>query len=155
MRRGRQGSPYRPGGFILHPVVVAVVVVGVAGWLGLFFAGESTHGVVGVVVAVVLVALGVWLGYFVFVAMTVEVVGLTMWLISRSERTKQGRSVRTARGTAELGYLYLVSAPTLVAALLLGFDFGYLGGGVFWGLYAGILTGGLIALSEFLVWRRS
>jgi hypothetical protein len=142
-----EASPYRPGGFILHPVGLAVVLVGVPAWLALFFAGESAHGAVGIVVAVVLAVLGLWLGYFVFMAMTAEAVGLTIWLIDRSERRKRHR-------TAELRYLYLLSAPALLAALVLGFGSGYLAGGVFWGLYAGIATAGLIAASEFLVWRR-
>ena len=153
-RRGEGASPYRPGGFILHPGVLAVVLVGVLVWLGLFFAGESTHGVVGIVVAVALVVLGLWLGYFVFVAMTLEAIGLALWLTDRSGRKKRRRFSGHAHGTADLRYLYLVSAPVLLAALLLGFGFGYLGGGVFWGIYTAVLTAGAIAVSEFLVWRR-
>jgi uncharacterized membrane protein len=151
--RGRQGSPYRPGGFILHPVALAVVLVGVPVWLGLFWLGESTHGIVGIVVAVLLVALGLWLGYFVFMVMTVEAIGLTLWLIDRTERERRHRS-RGARSSADLRYLYLVSTPVLLAAVLLGFGFGYLAGGAFWGLYAAALTVGAIAVSEYLVWRR-
>jgi len=133
---------------------LAVVLVGVPVWLGLFFAGESTHGVVGVVVAVALVILGLWLCYFVFLATTFEAIGLTFWLTDRSERKKRKRFSRHSHGTADLRYLYLVSAPVLLAALLLGFGFGYLGGGVFWGIYTAVLTVGAIAVNEFLVWRR-
>jgi uncharacterized membrane protein len=153
MRRG-EASPYRPGGFIFHPVVLAVVLVGVPGWLAVYFVGESTHGVVGVIVAVVLVVLGLWLGYFVFMAMTVEAVGLTIWLVDRTERKKRHRS-RGGRRAADLRYLYLASAPVLLAALLLGFGFGYLGGGVLWGLYGAVLTVGVIAIGELLAWRSS
>jgi hypothetical protein len=156
MRRGRE-SPYRPGGFIFHPIVLGVVLVGVPVWLGLYFVGESSHGVVGVVVAVVvavvLVVLGLWLGYFVLMAMTVEAVGLTIWLVGRTEREKRHRS-RSGRHAADLGYLCLASAPVLLAALLLGFGFGYLGGGVVWGLYTAVLTVGVIAVGEFLAWRQ-
>jgi hypothetical protein len=151
--RFRQGSPYRPGGFILHPVVLAVVLVGVPVWLGLFFAGESTHGGVGLAVAVVLGVLGLWLGYFVVMVMTVEAVGLTMWLFDRTERERR-RFSRRARGSADLRYRYLISAPALLVALLLGFGFGYLAGGAFWGLYAAALTVGVFAISGYLVWRR-
>jgi hypothetical protein len=141
---------------MLHPGVLAVVLVGVPVWLGLFFAGKSTHGIVGVVVAVALVILGLWLGYFVFLAMTFEAIGLTIWLTDRAERKKRKRH-RFHRGPhkrADLQYLYLPSAPVLLAALLLGFGFGYLGGGVLWGLYAAALTVGFIAAGEYLAWRR-
>jgi hypothetical protein len=145
---------YRPGGFILHPGVLAVVLIAVPVWLGLFFAGESTHGVVGIVVAVLLVVLGLWLGYFVSLAVTFEAIGVTMWLSDRTERKRRRHRRRRARGTADLRYLYLASAPVLLAALLLGFGFGYLAGGAFWGLYMAVATAGVIAASEFLVWRQ-
>ena len=153
MGRFRQGSPYRPGGFILHPIFLAVVLVGVAVWLGLFVVGESTHGGVAIVVAVGLVGLGLWLGYFVFMVMTAEALGLTMWLLDRTERERR-RLSRRVRGSADIRYLYLASAPVLLAALLLGFGFGYLAGGAFWGFYTAVLTVGFIAVSEYLVWRR-
>jgi hypothetical protein len=155
VRRGQRASPYRPGGFILHPGVLAVVLVGVPVWLGLFFVGESTHGVLGIVVAIALVILGLWLGYFVFLAMTVEAIGLTMWLTDRNWRKGRTRErSKRAHHTADLRYLYLISAPALLAALLLGFGFGYLGGGVFWGVYTAAATVGFIAIGEFLVWRQ-
>lgn len=122
-------------------------------WLGLFFAGESTHGVLGIVVAVAVVILGLWLGYFVFLAMTFEAIGLTIWLADRAERKKRKRTRFHAHRTADLRYLYLTSAPVLLVALLLGFGFGYLGGGVFWGLYTAVMTVGVIAVGEFLAWR--
>jgi hypothetical protein len=152
--RGRRSTPYRPGGFILHPGVVAVVVIGVPVWLGLFFAGESTHGVAGIVVAVLLVVLGLWVAYFVFLAMTLEAIGLTIWLSGRTERRRRRDRRGRAHGTADLRYLYLASTPVLLAALLLGFGFGYLAGGAFWGLYMAVATAGLIAVGEFLVWRQ-
>jgi hypothetical protein len=76
---------------VLHPGVLAVVLVGVPVWLGLFFAGESTRGIVGVVVAVALVILGLWLGYFVFLVVTFEAIGLTIWLTDRAE-TNEARA---------------------------------------------------------------
>jgi hypothetical protein len=94
---------YRPGGFILHPGVLAVVLIAVPVWLGLFFAGESTHGVVGIVVAVLLVVLGLWLGYFVSFAVTFEAIGVTMWLSDRTERKRRRHRRRRARGTADSG----------------------------------------------------
>ena len=153
MRRRQKESRYRPGGFLLHPIVLAVVLAGVAVWLGVFFGFGSTHGMVGTVAAVALIILGLYLGFFVFMAMTAEAVGMTIWLIDRTGQTKR-RLPHRGRGSAELGYLYLLSAPTLVVALLLGFGFGYLAGGAFWGLYAGVLTLGAVALSEYLVARR-
>jgi hypothetical protein len=128
------------------------VLVGVAVWLGLFFVGESTHGAVGVVVAVVLVVLGMWLGYFVYMALTMEAVGATIWLIRRDGRGR--RRSEAAHDVGDLRYLCLVSAPALLAALLLGFGFGYLGGGALWGLYTAVVTVGFILLGEFLAWRR-
>lgn len=149
MARGER--PYRPGGFLLHPGVLGVVLGGVALWLGLFFGLGSRHGILGVVVAVVLVLLGLWLGYFVFMTLTVEAVGMTLWLVARTER-KEGRPYR--RGATDVRLLYVLTAPALVVALLLGFGFGYLAGGVFWGLYTGAAMAGFLALSEFLVaWR--
>jgi uncharacterized membrane protein len=133
---------------------VSVVLVGVALWLGLFFGLGSRHGIVGIVVAVVLVALGLWLGYFVFMAMVVEAVGMTIWLTDRSERKGRHRRPRHARGTADLRYLYLLSAPVMVVALVLGFGFGYLAGGVFWGIYGAVATVGVVVVSEFMVARR-
>ena len=85
--------------------------------------------------------------------MTVEAVGLTIWLLDRTERERR-RPSQPARDSADIRYLYLVSTPALLVALLLGFGFGYLAGGSFWGLYTAALTVGFIAVSEYLVWRR-
>lgn len=146
-------SEYRPGGFILHPIVLAVMLAGVAVWLGLAFALGSRNGVVGIVVAVVLVILGLWLGYFIVMVLTVEAVGLTMWLMDRDWHENRARRKRT--DASSLRYLYLLTAPALLVALVLGFGFGYLAGGLFWGLYAAVMTVGFIAVSEFLVARRT
>ena len=152
MGRGRQASEYRPGGFILHPIVLAVMLVGVAVWLGVFFALGSRHATLGIVVVVVLVILGLWLGYFLFMVLTVETLGLTMWLVDHNWHEKRAR--RKGGDTSYLRYLYLVSAPVMLVALVLGFGLGYLAGGVFWGFYTAAVTVGVIAVSEFLVARR-
>jgi hypothetical protein len=151
-----QEKSYRPGGFILHPGVVAVVLVGVAVWLGLFFLGESTHGVVGVVIAVLLVVLGLWLGWFFLMVIVLEGVGMTLRQFDRDWR-KGRRSPRGgAAGWHETKYLWLaVFVPALLAALVIGFAYGYLAGGVFWGLYSAVAAVGVAGYAEYLMWRAS
>jgi hypothetical protein len=148
-----KANPYRPGGFILHPGVVAVVLVGVGVWLGLFFVGESTHGLVGVVVAVLLVVLGLWLGFFFFAVIVVGAVEVMFWEVDRDLENKR----RSPRGRAhEVKYFWLVLfVPALLAAVVLGFGFGYLAGGVFRGVYMAVATTGCVAYFEFLMWRGS
>jgi 4-hydroxybenzoate polyprenyltransferase len=151
-----KAKPYRPGGFIVHPGVVAVVLVGVAVWLGLFFVGESTHGFVGVVVAVLLVVLGLWLGWFVFLVIVVEAIGVAIWEVDRDRRNRRRSPRVRARRAQEVKYFWLVLfAPALLAAVVLGFGFGYLAGGVSWGLYMAVATTGVVAYVEFLMWRGS
>ena len=151
-----KATPYRPGGFVLHPGFLAAVLIGVAVWLGLFFAGESTNGVVGVVVAVLLVVLGLWLGWFVLLTAFVEAIGLTFWRFDRDERRRRQDPRGRPRTTVETRYIYfVVFAPALLAALILGFGFGYLVGGVFWGIYMAVATAACVAFVEFFVFPRS
>lgn len=139
---------------MLHPGVVAVVLVGVAVWLGLFLFGESTHGVVGVLVAVLLVALGLWLGWLFFLVIVVEMVGMVFWEVDRDWRNRRRSPRERGRTGREVKYFWLVLfVPALLAAVVLGFGFGYLAGGVFWGLYMAVATTGVVAYCEFLMWR--
>jgi nitric oxide reductase large subunit len=116
---------------------------------------ESTHGVVEVVVAILLVALSLWLGYFVVVAVGVAAAlfGIQL-LIDRVEQEKPHRLPGPERDKAELRYVYLAAGPLLVVVLLVGFGsgfaFGYMAGGVFWGIYAAALTACVIAASWVL-----
>lgn len=146
---------YRPGGFLLHPGVVAISLVGIAVWLGLFFFGESTHGIVGVVVAVLLVALGLWLGWFFFAIVLLEAFGMTLRQFDRDWQ-KGRRSRRRRVGWHEMKYFWLaLFVPALLAAVVLGFGFGYMAGGVWWGLYTAVAYGAVAAYAEYLMWRAS
>lgn len=154
--RGLNARPYRPGGFILHPGFVAVVLIGVPVWLGLFFVGESTRGVVAVVVAVLLVVLGLWLGWFFFLWTVVEAIGMTLWRYDRDERKRRRDRRGRPRTTVKTRYIYfVVFAPALLAAVILGFGFGYLAGGVFWGIYTAVATLACVTYVEFFVFPRT
>jgi hypothetical protein len=155
--REKEASPYRPGGFILHPVFLAVMLVGVAVWLGLFFVGESSHGVVGVVVAVLLVVLGLPLGLFLVWMVFFEALGMTIWSMDRDEekRRRHPRGHRPSKGASGL-YIYLLfGVPPFLITLVLGFAFGYQAGGVFWGVYMAVASTAFVAYAEYLVWRRN
>ena len=152
MRRGLRGSSYRAGSFILHPVYVGIVLVGVALWLGLFFALGPSDSAAGIVVALVLVVLGLGLVSLVLLVVWLDV---TFTVITRVvERTERQQQEWRACGRGDAwGFFYGAGSAALLA--LPGvFAFGYMAGGLPWAIYAAAATTCFLALSAALHARR-